>query len=89
MPREHSMKDLPKTNTSQVSIKNEALGEVAALTFGGWATESRSVNFQKKLAKLLKLNNINTQGGFMVAQFNAPYVLPMFRKNEIMVRIKR
>ncbi|MDP6163085.1 MAG: heme-binding protein, partial [Candidatus Thioglobus sp.] len=44
--------------------------------------------FQKKFVKLLQLNNIETQGGFMVAQFNAPYVPPIFRKNELMVRIK-
>jgi hypothetical protein len=63
------------------------LGEVAVLAFGGWATESRSMSFQKKFAKMLQQNNIETQGGFMVAQFNSPYVLPMFRKNELMVRI--
>ena len=89
MPREHSMKDLPKPNTSHVSIKKEALGEVAVLAFGGWATEPRTKGFQKKLSMLLKQNNIGTQGGFMVAQFNSPYALPMFRKNELMVRIKR
>ena len=87
MPKEHSMKDLPRANTSDVSIKSEMLGEVAVLAFGGWATESRSMSFQKKFAKMLQQNNIETQGGFMVAQFNSPYVLPMFRKNELMVRI--
>ena len=88
MPREHSLKDLPKANTNNVSIKKEALGKVAVMAFGGWATEARSTTFQKKFVKLLQLNNIEIQGGFMVAQFNAPYVLPMFRKNELMVRIK-
>ena len=60
---------------------------LAVLAFGGWATESRSVTYQEKLATLLQQNNIDTQGGFMVAQFNSPYALPMFRKNELMVRI--
>ena len=87
MPKEHSMKDLPKANSGHVSIKKEALGDVAVLAFGGWATESRSVTYQEKLATLLQQNNIDTQGGFMVAQFNSPYTLPMFRKNELMVRI--
>ena len=87
MPKEYSIKDLPKSNTSHVSIKQEALGEVAVLAFGGWATESRSMSYQEKLAMLLQQNNIDTQGGFMVAQFNSPYALPMFRKNELMVRI--
>ena len=87
MPREHTMNSLPKANINNVSIKKEALGRVAVMPFGGWATEARSTAFQKKFVKLLQLNNIETHGGFMVAQFNAPYVLPMFRKNELMVRI--
>jgi len=89
MPREHSLTDLPKSNTENVSIQKETLGEVAVYAFGGWATESRSKSFQKKFATLLQQNNIETYGGFMVAQFNAPYVISMFRKNELMVRIKR
>jgi len=89
MPSEYSMKDLPQANAENVSIQKEVLGEVAVFAFGGWATESRSKSFQKKFARLLQQNSIETSGGFMVAQFNAPYVLSVFRKNELMVRINR
>jgi hypothetical protein len=87
MPKEYSIDDLPKANTSLVSIEQESLGDVAVLTFGGWATESRSISYQQKLSALLKKSGIEAQGGFMVAQFNSPWALPMFRKNELMVRI--
>ena len=87
MPKEYSIDDLPKANTSLVSIEQESLGDVAVLTFGGWATESRSMSYQQKLSALLKKSGIDSQGGFMVAQFNSPWTLPMFRKNELMVRI--
>ena len=87
MPKEYSIDDLPKANTSLVSIEQESLGDVAVLTFGGWATESRSISYQQKLSALLKKSGIEPQGGFMVAQFNSPWTLPMFRKNELMVRI--
>jgi len=88
MPREHSMKDLPKANTEDVSIQKEALGEVAVFPFGGWATEFRSMSYKKIFATHLQQSSIETRGGFMVAQYNSPYALPMFRKNELMVRIK-
>ena len=87
MPKEHSMKDLPKANISEVSIQKESLGEVAVLSFGGWASESRSMVYQKKLSELLIENKIETKGGFMIAQYNSPWTLPPFRKNEAMVRI--
>ena len=87
MPKEHSMKDLPKANTSQVSIQKESLGEVAVLSFGGWATEARSLNYQKKLLELINKQGLRYKGGFMIAQYNSPWTLPPFRKNEAMVRI--
>ena len=87
MPKEYSIDDLPKANTSLVSIEQESLGDVAVLTFGGWATEFRSISYQQKLSALLKKSGIESQGGFMVAQFNSPWTLPMFRKNELMARI--
>ena len=87
MPKEHSIKDLPKANIGEVSIQKESLGEVAVLSFGGWASESRSTGYQKKLSELLTKNKIETKGGFMIAQYNSPWTLPPFRKNEAMVRI--
>ncbi len=86
MPKEYSIEDLPKANTSLVSIEQESLGDVAVITFGGWANESRSISYQKKLSLLLEKKSIKTQGGFMIARFNSPLAL-MFRKNEVMVRI--
>ena len=87
MPKEHAMEDLPKANTSQVSIQKESLGEVAVLSFGGWATEARSLNYQKKLLELINKQGLRYKGGFMIAQYNSPWTLPPFRKNEVMVRI--
>ena len=87
MPKEHSMEDLPKANTSQVSIQKESLGEVAVLSFGGWATEARSLNYQKKLLELINKQGFKHKRGFMIAQYNSPWTLPPFRKNEAMVKI--
>ena len=87
MPKEHSMNDLPQANISEVSIQKESLGEAAVLSFGGWASESRSTGYQKKLSELLTKNKIEKKGGFMIAQYNSPWTLPPFRKNEVMVRI--
>ena len=87
MPKEHSMEDLPKANTSQVSIQKESLGEVAVLSFGGWATEARSLNYQKKLLELINKQGLKHKRGFMIAQYNSPWTLPPLRKNEVMVRV--
>ena len=87
MPKEHSMEDLPKANTSQVSIQKENFGEVAVLSFGGWATEARSLNYQKKLLALINKQGLKHKRGFMIAQYNSPWTLPPFRKNEVIVEV--
>ena len=87
MPKEHSLEDLPKANTELISIEKESLGEVAVLVFGGWATKTRSLNYQKKLLAFINKQSLKHKEGFMIAQYNSPWTLPPFRKNEVMVRI--
>jgi len=31
--------------------------------------------------------DLKQKGGFMIAQYNSPWALPPFRKNEVMVKI--
>ena len=87
MPKEHSLEDLPKANTELISIEKESLGEVAVWVFGGWATETRSLNYQKKLLEFISNEGLKHKGNFMISQYNSPWTLPPFRKNEAMVRI--
>jgi hypothetical protein len=81
------MADLPKPNTGNVSIKEINLGKTAVLRFGGWATKDRVRDYKAKLRGLLSTKGYQTNGGYLVAQYNSPWVLPPFRKNEIIVRI--
>ena len=87
MPSEHSLEDLPQPNTAYVSIKEVNLGKTAVLRFGGWATRERASYYKDKLSGLMTIKGYEPNGVFMVAQYNSPWVLPPFRKNEIIVRI--
>ena len=46
------------------------------------------IKYQKRLEKMLIKKQHIIDGDFMVAQYNSPWILPPFRRNEIMVRIK-
>ena len=88
IPRNLNIEDLPKPNLKNVKIEKRNLSKVAAIKFGGWATEERVLYFQDILKnKILELGYSIT-GDFMVAQYNSPWALPPFRKNEILVQIK-
>ena len=88
MPSEHSMEDLPQPNSENVTLKKVNLGRTAVLRFGGWATEERAAKYKDKLRDLLEANGYTPNGTFMVAQYNSPWAIPPFRKNEIIVKIK-
>ena len=87
MPREYKIETLPKPSLESVVLENKSLGKVASISFGGWATE-KSVLYNKEiLKKYLKKNSYEILDNFMVAQYNSPWALPPFRKNEIIVKI--
>jgi len=87
MPSRHSFKDLPKPSAGNVSIRNVNLGKTAVLKFGGWATKDRATYYKNKLSDLLESSGYEPTGSFLVAQYNSPWAIPPFRKNEIIVEI--
>ena len=88
MPSEHSINQLPSPDFGNISLKTIKLGTVAVLKFGGWATEARASRFKKKLEELIENNGYKVEGEYFVAQYNSPWAIPPFRKNEILVKIK-
>ncbi len=87
MPSKHSFTDLPKPSTGNVSIKYINLGKTAVLKFGGWATMDRATYYKNKLSDLLESKGYEPTGSFLIAQYNSPWAIPPFRKNEIIVEI--
>ena len=88
MPSEYSMHQLPNPDLENIILKTIKLGTVAVLKFGGWATEIRASKFKKKLGELIENNGYKIEGEYLVAQYNSPWAIPPFRKNEILVKIK-
>lgn len=79
--------DLPMPNNTNVSIEMMDLGKTVSITFGMWATDSRVKYYKKKLDKHIKNNNLQIKSPLMVAQYNSPWTIPPFRKNELIYTI--
>ena len=88
MPSAYTLDDLLEPNNSNVELSQRDLGRVASIVFGGWTTETRAEYFHNRLMEWLGDQQLNPDGKYMVAQYNSPWMLPPFRKNEILVRIK-
>jgi len=88
MPKKHTLSSLPTPNDNQVKIETHNLGKTAVVKFGGWATKSRTEYYKKELEEILREKQYVSKDVFLVAQYNSPWVLPPFRKNEILISIK-
>lgn len=88
MPSQHSLEELPAPDQSNIEIKIKELGKTAVIKFGGWATESRTTHYKERLQGFVENSGYSINSDYMVAQYNSPWALPPFRKNEIIVMIK-
>ena len=58
MPKKYNLDTLPAPTRKDVIIQEKEFGLVAAISFGGWATEERAKKYIKKLELLIKKENL-------------------------------
>ena len=87
MPSAYKVEDLPKPNDPNITIKNTADEYVAAIKFGGYASNEDLESYSEKLKNLLKENGIIAYGNYRYYGYNPPYQI-IDRRNEIIVAVE-
>ena len=87
MPSEWAYEKLPRPKDSSVILENAGEEYVAAIRFGGYASDASIKKYSEKLEQLLKQHGITWYGNFRFLGYNAPFQ-PIFRRNEIIVSVK-
>ena len=80
--------DLPIPNNQNIVLEKMQLGKTVTISFGMWATEKRIAYYKNKLDAYIRKNDIQVISPIMVAQYNSPWTIPPFRKNELIYSIK-
>jgi hypothetical protein len=86
MPSNYNASNLPKPKNSEVVISNVRSEYVAAITFGGYASDADIKQYSEKLGEVLKKASISYYGHFRFLGYNAPFQL-FNRKNEIIISV--
>ena len=86
MPANYNSDNLPKPNDKQVIIKTVPDEIVAAIKFGGYASDDEIELNKQRLIKALSENKIEFYGNFRFLGYNAPYQF-INRRNEIIVNV--
>jgi len=90
MPSAYKMEDLPTPNDKRVSLETVHVKYTAALRYTWLGSKSRNQRkaneLQEWLAGLKEYEPISSP---MYAGYDPPWTLPFFRRNEMMIDIKR
>ena len=87
MPAEYEKDKLPVPNDSKVIIHKTEDEYVAAIRFGGFASDEQILHYSEKLRNLLTSKGISYSGNFRYLGYNPPWQL-VGRRNEIIVSVK-
>ena len=87
MPKEYSLKTLPKPNNKDIRISRLPPEKYAVVVFSGLMKESNYDEQINLLNNFIDNKNLVTVGKVKIARYNPPWILPFFRRNELMIRV--
>jgi hypothetical protein len=87
MPAEYTLETLPTPRDPRVTLRTVPGRLVAALRFSGRGTDEQFAEHTNELAQALAGAGIESVGAPWTARYNAPWVLPLLRRNEAMIEV--
>jgi effector-binding domain-containing protein len=88
MPNEYSLETLPRPNNKNIKITSLPKERYVAIVFSGLIRESSYIKQIKYLEEFIAKYRIETIGKIQIARYDPPWILPFFRRNELMIKIK-
>jgi hypothetical protein len=87
VPKKFNKDMLPKPNQSSIEFKEEPAKTMAAISFSGWANDTKIEKYKQHLKAALDTEGIIYANRFYFFGYNAPYEI-FNRKNEIVVELQ-
>ena len=85
-PKEFEGK-VPEPNNPKIKVKEFEEGIFAVVQYSGLSTDKKEKKLKKELEAWVLEKEFIKESDFMLAFYNAPFVLPMLRRNEIWLRV--
>lgn len=76
---------LPVPDDERIERKVQEGAVFAALTFPGVPFDWEVASAERQLRGALLLDNLKPRDGYRLARYNDPFVLPLFKRNEILI----
>ena len=88
MPSEHTLETLPQPKDTRIHFKVIPTHQMAAIRFSGYFKQESIQKNKHRLRQWLEDQEIQTEGDFVVAGYNPPWVPGFLARNEVLIKIK-
>jgi hypothetical protein len=88
MPSAYTPETLPQPKDSQIQFRLIPARSLAAIRFSGFFRQDKIQKNKQRLGQWLKEHCIETEGDFIVAGYNPPWVPGFLARNEVLIPIK-
>jgi hypothetical protein len=88
MPAEYTLETLPLPKDGSIHFTPIPAHQMAAIRFSGYFQQNTINKNMERLSQWLKEENLETEGDFVVAGYNPPWIPGWIARNEIMIKIK-
>jgi hypothetical protein len=87
MPAEYTLETLPLPKDGNIHFTLVPAHQMAAIRFSGYFHQNTINKNKERLSLWLKEENLETEGDFVVAGYNPPWIPGFIARNEIMIKI--
>lgn len=89
LPKEYTLETAPQPRNNHITLEEVEPFEVACVSYSGHNSIDKIKMHERQLAAwLIEHSEYVPTGKYMIAQYDAPFVIPFLRKNEIQVKLK-
>jgi hypothetical protein len=89
MPKDFTMETTPKPTSPDVTISELKNYTVAVIQFSGTLRDKNVAKHKAILESWIETQGYDVIGAYQKAGYNPPFTLPLFRRNEVLIPIKR
>ncbi len=89
MPREFTLETTPKPTDPEVMVSEIKNYTVAVIQFNGTLSDTNVKKHEQILEEWIEDQEYEIIGSYKKAGYNAPFTLPMLRRNEVLIEVKK
>jgi hypothetical protein len=88
MPSTYTLETLPQPKDNRIHLRPIPARSMAAIRFSGFFQQDKIQKNKQRLSQWLQEQGIETEGDFIVAGYNPPWVPGFLARNEVLIQIK-